>query len=345
LVGPEATGPARAGRRIASLRAAASEVPAVGVPVAARPAVAVQQQEKEATVTLTEAPVVAGQVRRPDTEGLRGGHQPPRAPRARPGSSRPTGRVPGDRRRRPTVSVVMPCLNEQESVGQCVEAALAGIAAAGLAGEVVVADNGSTDDSHRVAVSAGARVVREPRRGYGNAYLAGFAAATGDYLVMGDSDCSYDFGELPRLLDPLRAGGADYVLGSRFAGKILPGAMPWTHRHIGNPVLTRMLNRIFGLSISDAHSGMRAFTRAAYERMAPRCGGMELASELVVAAAASRLRVAEVPITYHPRTGRSKLHSLRDAGRHVRFMLGYAARHRHELRGPTGAEDDDTMAA
>jgi len=231
----------------------------------------------------------------------------------------------------PMISVVMPCLNEQESVGRCVRAALAGIAASGLPGEVVVADNGSADDSRRVAADAGAWVVREPRRGYGNAYLAGFAAARGSLLVMGDSDCSYDFGELPRLLAPLRTGEADYVLGSRFTGEILPGAMPWTHRYIGNPVLTRMLNRLFGLRTSDAHSGMRAFTRAAYERMAPCHGGMELASELIVAAAASRLRVEEVPITYHPRSGVSKLNSLRDAGRHVRFMLGYAARHRHDL--------------
>jgi len=217
-------------------------------------------------------------------------------------------------------------------VGRCVRAALTGMTAAELPGEVIVVDNGSRDDSRRVAAEAGAWVVREPRRGYGNAYLAGFAAARGDYLVMGDSDCSYDFGELSRLLAPLRAGDADYVLGSRFAGNILPGAMPWTHRYIGNPVLTQMLNRMFGLRTSDAHSGMRAFTRAAYERMAPRHGGMELASELVVAAAAARLRVTEVPITYHPRSGASKLHSLRDAARHVRFMIGYAARHRDELR-------------
>jgi glycosyltransferase involved in cell wall biosynthesis len=234
---------------------------------------------------------------------------------------------------KPLVSVVMPCLNERDSVGRCVRAAHAGLAAAGLPGEVVVADNGSTDDSARVAAQAGARVVREPRRGYGNAYLAGFAAARGRYLVMGDSDCSYDFGELPRLLAPLRAGGADYVLGSRFAGEIRPGAMPWSHRHIGNPVLTRMLNRLFGLRTTDAHSGMRAFTRAAYDRMAPRQAGMELASELVVAAAVSGLRVLEVPITYHPRSGSSKLHSMRDAGRHVRFMVGYAAR-LHVARPP-----------
>ncbi|WP_232793986.1 MULTISPECIES: glycosyltransferase family 2 protein [Pseudofrankia] len=265
-------------------------------------------------------------------------HPPSRHPRsaARPGPSdpwrlaarTPPAASPPVGSGRPLVSIVMPCLNEQESVGRCVRAALAGIAATGLPGEVIVADNGSLDDSRRIAAEAGAWVVREPRRGYGNAYLAGFAAARGSYLVMGDSDCSYDFGEVPGLLAPLRADAADYVLGSRFTGEILPGAMPWTHRYIGNPVLTRMLNWLFGLRTSDAHSGMRAFTRAAYERMAPCHGGMELASELIVAAAASRLRVKEVPITYHPRSGVSKLHSLRDAGRHVRFMLRYAASHR-----------------
>lgn len=232
----------------------------------------------------------------------------------------------------PAVSVVMPCLSEQDSVAECVRRARDGLAAAGLTGEVVVVDNGSTDDSPRRAAEAGAWVVREPRRGYGNAYLSGFAAARGHYLVMGDADGSYDFGELPRLLGPLRSGSADYVLGSRFAGRILPGAMPWTHRVIGNPVLTRLLNELFGLRTSDAHSGMRAFTRAAYQRMAPRQGGMELASELVVAAAASRLRMAEVPITYHPRAGQSKLHAMRDAGRHVRFMLGYAWEMRRKRR-------------
>ena len=268
---------------------------------------------------------------RPATQLSFGPRRVPRAPRngsaARPASlrapSRPEpGPGPGLASDLPLVSVVMPCLNERDSVGQCVRAAYAGLAAAGLPGEVIVADNGSTDGSPRIAAEAGAWVVREPRRGYGNAYLAGFAAARGRYLVMGDSDRSYDFGEIPRLLAPLNAGGADYVLGSRFAGEILPGAMPWTHRRIGNPVLTRLLNVLFGLRTTDAHSGLRAFSRSAYERMAPRHGGMELASELVVAAAASGLRVQEVPITYHPRSGSSKLNALRDAARHVRFLVG-----------------------
>ncbi|WP_322778341.1 glycosyltransferase family 2 protein [Frankia sp. Cas4] len=225
------------------------------------------------------------------------------------------------------ISVVMPCLNEEASVGACVAKAFAGLAAAGLGGEVIVVDNGSTDDSVAVACSAGARVLTEPRRGYGNAYLTGFAAARGRYLVMGDSDDSYDFSELPVLVEPLRIGRADYVLGSRFTGRIMPGAMSWSHRYLGNPVLTGILNRIFGLASSDAHSGMRAFTRGAYERMDPRCEGMELASELIISAARADLRVEEVPITYHPRVGASKLRSLRDGWRHLRFMLPLAPRH------------------
>lgn len=225
------------------------------------------------------------------------------------------------------VSVVMPCLDEAGSVGICVGKALDGLRRAGLVGEVVVVDNGSTDGSVAVAAEAGARVVLESRRGYGSAYLAGFAAATGRFIVMGDSDDSYDFTGLGALVGPLLAGEADYVLGSRFAGEILPGAMSWSHRRLGNPVLTGLLNRMFGLDSSDAHSGLRAFTREAYLRMGLRCEGMELASELVVAAARTHLRVTEVPITYHPRVGASKLNGLRDGWRHLRFMFLLAPRH------------------
>ncbi|WP_018635876.1 glycosyltransferase family 2 protein [Parafrankia elaeagni] len=233
----------------------------------------------------------------------------------------------------PEVSVVMPCLNEAGSVGICVGKALAGLSAAGVAGEVVVVDNGSTDGSAAIATAAGARVVAESRRGYGNAYLAGFAAARGRFLVMGDADDTYDFADLGALLAPLRAGQADYVLGSRFAGEILPGAMPWLHRYVGNPVLTGILNRLFDVRSSDAHSGMRAFTTDAYRRMQLRCEGMELASELVIAAGRADLRIEEVPITYHPRVGASKLHSLRDGWRHLRFMLLLAPRHLFVLPG------------
>ena len=221
----------------------------------------------------------------------------------------------------PDISVVMPCLNEAGSVGTCIEKAWEGIRRTGLTGEVVVSDNGSTDDSVAVAGRAGARVVRQPARGYGNAYLKGFAEARGRFIIMGDSDGSYDFTQLDRLIQPLRDGSYDYVLGSRFAGKILPGAMPWTHRYIGNPVLTGVLNRLFKVDSSDAHSGMRAFTSDAYRRMALQSEGMELASEIVINAAKVGLRGTEVPITYHPREGESKLHSMRDGWRHLRFML------------------------
>ncbi|MHB2022814.1 MAG: glycosyltransferase family 2 protein [Mycobacteriales bacterium] len=218
------------------------------------------------------------------------------------------------------ISVVMPCLNEASSVGRCVELALRGIERSGLTGEVIVCDNGSVDASVEVARAAGAVVVHEPRRGYGNAYRRAFAEARGRYLVMGDSDCSYDFSRLDELVAPL-LDGYDYVLGSRFSGQILPGAMPWTHRYIGNPVLTGALNRLFGLKTSDAHSGMRAFSRDAYRRMALRSEGMEFASEVVVRAAQTGLRMTEVPIVYHPRVGDSKLRGLRDALRHLRYML------------------------
>jgi Glycosyl transferase family 2 len=220
----------------------------------------------------------------------------------------------------PDVSVVMPCLNEEGSVGICVRRAFEGIRRTNLTGEVVVCDNGSTDGSVAVATAAGARVVHEPEQGYGNAYQRGFQAARGRYIVMGDSDSSYDFSELHRLVQSLQEGH-DYVLGSRFAGEILPGAMPWSHRYIGNPVLTSILNRFFNLKTTDAHSGMRAFTREAYERMGCRTKGMEFASEIVINAARAGLHVGEVPITYHPRTGESKLRSMRDGWRHLRFML------------------------
>ena len=221
----------------------------------------------------------------------------------------------------PVISVVMPCLNEEATIARCVEKAFCGIERAGLPGEVVVADNGSTDRSVEIAEAGGARVVLVPRRGYGNAYLAGFAAARGRYLVMGDADDTYDFTELSRLITPLQNETHDYVLGSRFRGEILPGAMPWLHQYIGNPVLTWVLNRLFGLRISDAHSGMRAFTCEAYERMQLQSTGMEFASELIVNAAQAGLRITEVPITYYPRGGESKLRSFRDGWRHLRFML------------------------
>lgn len=214
----------------------------------------------------------------------------------------------------------MPCLNEAPSVAACVAEALEGIRLTGLTGEVVVCDNGSTDDSALVAAAAGARVVSQPERGYGNAYLEGLAQARGRFIVMGDADGSYDFLQLHQLVGPLQ-DGYSYVLGDRFGGQILPGAMSWSHRYVGNPVLTAVLNRFFHLRSSDAHSGMRAFTREAYERMDLQCPGMEFASELAIKAGRSGLRTTEVPITYRPRQGQSKLQTWRDGWRHLRYML------------------------
>ncbi len=218
------------------------------------------------------------------------------------------------------VSVVMPCLNEAASVAQCVRKARAALERAGLAGEVVVADNGSTDGSAELAEKAGARVVRAPRRGYGAAYLAGMDAALGRWIVMGDADGTYDFDDVPAFVARLKEGN-DLVVGSRFAGTIMPGAMPWLHRYIGNPVLTGILGVFFGQRVSDAHCGMRALTREANDRMGLRTTGMEYASEMIAMAIRNGLKVAELPIIYRPREGESKLRSFRDGWRHLRFML------------------------
>ena len=218
------------------------------------------------------------------------------------------------------VSVVMPCLNEAATVARCVSKARAALARAGLAGEVIVADNGSTDGSQELAELAGARVVPATPKGYGAAYLAGIAAARGRYLVLGDSDDTYDFDLVPAFVERLR-GGDDLVMGSRFAGEIMPGAMPWLHRYIGNPILTGILGVFFGQSVSDVHCGLRALTREAADRMKLRTKGMEFASEMVASAIRGRMKVSEIPITYAPREGESKLRSFRDGWRHLRFML------------------------
>lgn len=230
------------------------------------------------------------------------------------------------------VSVVMPCLDEEETIGACVTKALEGIRLSGLPGEVVVSDNGSTDRSVEIATELGARVIHQPARGYGNAYRAGFEAARGKYIIMGDSDDTYDFTQIPEFIDKLREGN-EYVLGSRFKGEILPGAMPWLHQYIGNPVLTGLLNFMFGLRSSDAHSGLRAFTRDAYRRMRLQTTGMEFASEMVINAARAKLKVAEVPIVYYPRGGESKLRSFRDGWRHLRFMMLYSPDHLFVIPG------------
>ncbi len=225
----------------------------------------------------------------------------------------------------PEISVVMPCLNEEETLGICIRKAKDTIAKLDLDAEIVIADNGSTDRSVEIAESMGARVVHQPLKGYGNAYLAGFAAARGKYMIMGDSDDSYDWTDIGRFIEPLRAGH-DMVMGTRLKGTIEPGAMPFLHRYLGNPVLTGILNILFRTGISDAHCGMRSFTREAYDRMHMRTTGMEFASEMVIKAGKAKLDVAEIPITLHKdaRTRRPHLRTWRDGWRHLRFMLMYS---------------------
>jgi glycosyltransferase involved in cell wall biosynthesis len=223
------------------------------------------------------------------------------------------------------ISVVIPCLNEAENIERCVATALRAITLAGISGEVIVADNGSHDGSAELAEGAGANVVHEPVRGYGSAYLAGFAAAQGEYIVMADADLTYDFEEIPRFLAELEAG-ADMVIGDRMQN-IHPGAMPWHHRYIGNPLLSRFLNLLFHTGVSDAHCGMRALRRDRLEVLDLRATGMEFASEMVVRAAKAKLDIRQFPIEYHPRGGESKLSSFRDGWRHMRFLILHSPRH------------------
>jgi hypothetical protein len=220
------------------------------------------------------------------------------------------------------VSVVMPCLNEARTVGRCIQKAQSALDRLGMSSEIVVADNGSTDGSQGIALALGARVVAVARKGYGSALKGGIAAARGRFIIMGDADDSYDFGELGPFVHRLRAGD-DLVVGNRFTGGIRPGAMPWLHRYLGNPVLTGILNLFFRTPIGDAHCGLRGFRKDACQKLALATDGMEFASEMIVKAAQHGLKMSEVPIVYHP-DGRDRsphLRSFRDGWRHVRFLL------------------------
>jgi hypothetical protein len=210
--------------------------------------------------------------------------------------------------------------------------AFQGLARAGCRGEVIVADNGSADRSVEVARAAGARVVHVAHRGYGSAYRGGFAVARGAIVVMGDSDDTYDFSKIDELVAPL-AHGADLVLGSRLRGAIQPGAMPWLHRYVGNPLLSATLNLFYRTKISDTHSGFRAFRREAFERLGVRTTGMEFASEMLILASQARWNIVEVPIAYHPRAGESKLRTFRDGWRHLRLLLLYSPTHLFTVPG------------
>jgi len=225
------------------------------------------------------------------------------------------------------LTVVMPCLNEAETLAVCVDKALAALRENDIAGEVVVADNGSTDGSQTIAVEHGARVVAVPVRGYGAALNAGISAARGRFVLMADADDSYNFAHIPRFLAELRKG-ADLVMGNRFQGGIGPGAMPPLHRYLGNPVLSKVGRVLFHAPIGDFHCGIRAFSREAYERLGLRTTGMEFASEMVVKASLLKQKIVEVPTTLQ-KDGRSRpphLKTWSDGWRHLRFLLMYSPR-------------------
>lgn len=232
------------------------------------------------------------------------------------------------------VTAVMPCLNEENSIGICVEKAFRCFAQLGIRGEVVVADNGSTDRSVEIAESLGARVVRERRRGYGAALMCGIEAAQGHIIIMADADDSYDWLDMGNFIRQIE-NGHDLVMGNRFKGGIAPGAMPPLHRYLGNPVLSTVTRLLYKIPIGDFHCGMRAFTKDAYRRMKLRTPGMEFATEMVVYAAQAGLRIGEIPTKLHPdKRGRPPhLRSFRDGWRHLRFIVTYAPDYLYLLPG------------
>ena len=225
------------------------------------------------------------------------------------------------------LTILMPCLNEAETLGVCVDKAMAYLARSGISGEVLIADNGSTDGSQAIATAGGARVVAVPERGYGSALKGGIAAARGRYIIMGDADDSYDFSKLDAFVSQLRAG-SDIVMGNRFKGGIGPGAMPFLHRYLGNPVLSFLGRLFFRINVGDFHCGLRGFNTAAVRGLRLETSGMEFASEMVVRASIAGLSIAEVPTTLK-KDGRSRpphLKTWRDGWRHLRFLLVYSPR-------------------
>jgi len=231
--------------------------------------------------------------------------------------------LPGDSDREPTLSVVLPTLNEEAGIAECLERIETAITRLDVPAEVVVSDS-SDDRTPEIAREMGARVVEPDRPGYGYAYRYAFERTRGDYVAMGDADTTYDFEELPVLFHRLLATDADVVLGSRLDGEIRPGAMPPLHQYVGNPALTRFLNLFYDAGVTDAHSGFRVFTREALAELSLGSDGMEFASEMIMDASAKGLTIEEVPITYHEREGDATLESFRDGWRHVRFMLANA---------------------
>lgn len=221
---------------------------------------------------------------------------------------------------KPKISVVMPCLNEEKTIGICIKKVKNVFKKYNLNGEIVIGDNGSTDKSIEIAKDSGARIVHQPKKGYGNAYHAGIAAAQGKYIIMGDSDNTYDFSIINDFINPLRKG-YDMVIGDRFANTIQKEAMPFLHRYVGNPVLSAILRILFKVKVKDAHCGIRSFTREAYDKLNLKTEGMEYASEMIIAAARENLKIKELPIDYGVREGESKLETFKDGWRHLKFML------------------------
>ncbi len=230
------------------------------------------------------------------------------------------------------ISIVMPCLNEEEAVAYCVRRAISAFEENGLRGEVIVADNGSSDNSPQLALKAGASLVRENIKGYGRAYQAGMAQAAGRYIIIGDSDGSYDFRDIMKFIGLLKKG-YEFVNGNRLKGGIHKGAMPFLHRYLGNPLLSFLLNLFFRSGFNDVYCGMKAFTREAYEKIKPVSPGMEFALELIINASRLDLKRAEVGIELSPRKGRSKLRPFKDTWRSMRFMLLFSPNYLFVLPG------------
>lgn len=216
----------------------------------------------------------------------------------------------------------MPCLNEVEALGDCIQNAIRFLADQRMRGEVIVVDNGSTDGSVAVAQAEHVTIVQEAERGYGNACRKGLSVAQGDFIFLLDADSSYDLREGAAFIAALRSG-YDLVVGTRLKGDVAPGSMPWLHRYIGIPFLTWLLNVISGCEISDAHCGLRAIKRSALDRLRLQTTGMEFASEIILEASCRQLSVTELPIGYYPRRGKSKLKTYRDGIRHLRLLLSY----------------------
>nr|WP_217353105.1 glycosyltransferase family 2 protein [Haloprofundus sp. MHR1] len=226
----------------------------------------------------------------------------------------------------------MPTLNEEQGIAECIRRIKNALVDLEMTGEIVVSDS-STDRTPEIAEALGARVVVPDKPGYGYAYMYAFERARGEYIAIGDADCTYDFEELPKLYDLVANGDADMAMGSRLEGEILPGSMPKLHQYVGNPLLTKFLNVFYRAGVSDAHSGMRVFSREALETMDLNSTGMEFASEMIMEAGAKDLEIEEIPITYHPREGEATLESFSDGWRHVKFMLVNAPGHLFSIPG------------